>query len=228
MPFALDLKFLLAMLISLLALRTSDAQAGASLLVDDATMTPAGRCQVESWARAYAPGHEVTAVPACNIADTEFGLGISQFGGPSHGPIVALGAKRLFRDFDEQDWGIGASLGVTWDGTRDHLDGWNINIPASFALDAQRHVVLHANLGWNKLRDLGGALTGGLGLELALADPWTFLGEAYADNRGEFTAQLGMRRALGKNASLDLLLGRQDGVTPSHWFTLGFNILLPN
>lgn len=41
----------------------AEARAGGSLFVDDATVTPSGRCQVETWARAYTPGQELTAVP---------------------------------------------------------------------------------------------------------------------------------------------------------------------
>jgi hypothetical protein len=204
------------------------AHAGASLFVDDAATTPEGRCQVEAWARAYAPGQEFTAVPACTHTGTEFGLGASHYTRPSLGPIVNLGAKRLFRDFDQHDWGIGASFGATWNGADDRLDGWNLNLPVSFALDPERRTVVHANLGWSDLRHSPGALTGGLGIERALTEDWTLLAEAYGDHRGGFGTQLGVRRTLGDTASLDLLLGHQDGMRHAPWFTLGFNVLLPN
>ncbi|WP_291067556.1 hypothetical protein [Hydrogenophaga sp.] len=38
-----------------LPLYASVAQAGASLLVDSATITAAGHCQVESWVRMHSP-----------------------------------------------------------------------------------------------------------------------------------------------------------------------------
>jgi hypothetical protein len=205
-----------------------EVQAGASLFVDDAAMTPPGRCQVEAWARAYAPGQELTTVPACTFAGTEFSLGTTHYTHPSHGPIASLGLKRVFRDFDGNDWGIGASIGATWNGAQEGLDGWNLNAPASFVLDDERRTVLHANLGWIDLRSAPGAVTGGIGIERARGDRWTLLGEAYGDHRGTFATQLGVRRAIGDSASLDLLLGHQDGMKHAPWFTLGFNILLPN
>lgn len=224
----MPLPFLLALTGAFLLLLAGDARAGASLTVDDAAVTPHGRCQVEAWARAYAPGQEFTAVPACNWGGTEFGLGVSQYARPSQGPIVNLGLKHLLRDFDQHDWGVGASINTLWNGRHNHHDGWNFNIPASIALDAQRITVVHANLGWNKPRNPRGALTGGLGIERVLNDSWTLLAEAYGDHRGGFGTQLGVRRALGSDASLDLLVGHQDGMRQAPWFTVGFNVLFPD
>lgn len=224
----MPLKCLLAILMAGLLACAFQAHAGASLLVDDAATTPRGSCQVEAWTRAYAPGQELTAVPACTLAGTEYGLGFSHYANPSHGPVISLGLKRLFRDFDQHDWGLGASLGATWSGAHDRIDGWNINLPASFALDAERQTVLHANLGWTELRDTPGALTGGVGVERVLDERWTLLAEAYGDHRGGFATQLGLRRAINDTASLDLLLGHQDDMKHAPWFTLGLNVLLPN
>lgn len=224
----MPLQFLLPLAGIFLLLLASNVRAGASLTVDDATVTPRGRCQVEAWARAYAPGQKLSAAPACNWGGSEFGLGISQYARPSHGPIVNLGLKHLFRDFDEHDWGIGASVGVLWNGRHDHHDGWNVNLPASFALDAQRVAVMHANLGWSKSRDALGALTGGLGIERVFNDSWTLLAEVYGDHRGGFGSQIGVRHALGSDASLDVLWGHQDDMRQTPWLTLGVNVLFPN
>lgn len=205
-----------------------EAQAGASLFVDDAATTPPGRCQVETWARAYLPGQELTVVPACAIAGAEFSLGVTHTASPSHGPIVSPGVKRLFRDVERHDWGIGASLGGTWNGAHDRLEAWALNVPASIALDHDRLTLLHANLGWIESRNTPGALTFGIGIERVLTDRWTLLAEAYGDHRSDRVFQLGARHAIGDSASLDLLLGHQGGMKHSPWFTLGFNVLLPN
>ncbi len=202
------------------------AHAGASLYVDDASVTPRGHCQVESWVRGYAPGTEFASVPACNIRGTEFGLGVNAFGHPSGGPIVNLGVKRTFRDFDAQRWGIAASIGASWDGAHQRFDGWSANVPASVALDADHRTVVHANLGWSKPRHARGRVTRGLGIEQRLDERWSLLGEAYADHTT--VAQIGLRRAIGDSASLDLLAGLRDGTAPASWLTLGFNIALAN
>ncbi|MCD9086757.1 hypothetical protein [Stenotrophomonas sp. SY1] len=207
---------------------SASAWAGASLVVDDATMTPHGHCQVESWARAHAPGQEFSAVPACNWGNTEVGLGLSHYTRPSHGPVASLGLKRLLRDFDQHDWGVGASFGASWDGASNRFDGWNLNLPASVAIDAQRRTVMHANLGWSDSRGDAGAITAGIGLEHVLTERWTLLGELYGDHRGSTGGQFGMRRAIGQATHLDLLIGHQDGLQQAPWLTVGLNVLLPN
>lgn len=213
-------------LAAILFLYAPHARGGASLFVDDATLTPAGRCQVESWARSYHPGYELTAVPACTANGTEWSLGITGAGSPYRGAILAPGIKRVFRDFDTHDWGIGASIGMNWDSRRHRLDGWNANVPASFALDPQRRVVLNANLGWTKARNSRGSLSGGAGVEVALGERWVALAEAYRETR--FAGQLGIRRNLSENASLDLLAGGERGSERGSWVTLGLNVLLPD
>lgn len=211
----------------LLAMLTAETRAGGSLFVDDATVTPSGRCQVETWGRAYSPGQELTAAPACTLAGSELSLGISDFFNPSRGPIAVLGFKRLFRDFDSAPWGLGISLGTIWSADTDRLETWNLIVPYSLALDPERRVALHANLGWNDPRGSRGVILTGLGVEIALAERWLLLGEAIGDTAGGFIAQFGVRHSLTRDLSLDLLVGTQDSLDETPWFTLGFNIVLP-
>lgn len=222
----MSVKYVFAVLLMTLPVCAFRAHAGASLFVDDATVTPPGRCQVESWARTYFPSHETTVVPACNVGGTEFGMGISHYGRPSHGPVFNLGLKHLFRDFGKHAWGVGASLGATWNSEHQDWEGWNLTVPASFSLDPQRRTVVHANIGWNKLRHRDGQLTGGLGIEHVLDERWTMLAEAYADHAA--LAEAGVRRQIGENASFDVLVGHQGGTEAGAWLTVGFNMLLPD
>lgn len=143
------------------------AHAGASLFVDDAATTPDGRCQIESWVRVHAPGRELTAVPACTVAGTELGLGVSHHLQPRSGPVWNVGAKHLFRDFESKAWGIGAALGGTFDADAERWTAWSVNLPVSIALDAVSDI-----------------------------------------------------------ASLDLLVGHQDGLDAGPWLTVGINTLL--
>lgn len=210
----------------LLPLCAFQVHAGASLLVDDAAITPAGHCQVESWARVYSPGQELTAVPACNFHGTEFGLGYSHFTQPQTTHLWNPGVKRLFRDFDTHSWGIGLSAGATWDSGADDWTNWSVNVPASIALDPDRNAVVHANVGWNKAHRRHGSVTTGVGIEVVLDAAWTLLAELHDDHRGTTTSQLGVRRAVGDAATFDLLIA-QDGISNSPWLTLGFNVTFP-
>lgn len=209
--------------IALWPLCALQAHAGASLLVDDATFTPPGHCQVESWVRIHSPGQELTAVPACNFANTEFGIGHSHATTPHSTRSWTPGVKRLLRDFDQHRWGAGVSAGATWQSDTGRWADWSINVPTSFALDPDRNLVLHANLGWTKAEKLPGAMTGGIGLEVALDGAWTLLAETHDQRRGATTTQLGLRRAWGQAGSIDLLVGRE-GSHDNSWLTLGFNV----
>ncbi|NID14099.1 hypothetical protein [Luteibacter yeojuensis] len=217
---------LIPILVGMLSLYASQARGGASLFVDDAGLTPAGRCQVESWVRLYRPAYELDAVPACTVHGIEWSLGVTRSGNPSQGTSLGPGIKRVFRDFDTHDWGVAMSLGANWDSRGRGLDGWNANVPASFALDAGRRVILNTNLGWTKTPGRRGTVTGGAGLEVALGERWIVLAEAYRANR--FAGQVGIRRNLGENVSFDMLAGTGRGTGRPSWITFGLNILLPD
>lgn len=210
----------------IMALHAHQAHAGASLLIDDAAITPAGHCQMESWVRSYSPGHELTAVPACNVAGTEFGLGISHYTRPVSSNIWSIGIKHLFREFDAEHWGVGLSVGATQDDLPTRSTSWSANMPVSLTLDAESRVVLHANLGWAKSHSAPETATGGIGLDIPMTHAWTVIAEIYGDHHGT-AGQLGLRRIVTERMSLDMLIGHQESLSSSPWLTLGLNISLP-
>ncbi|KQQ75718.1 hypothetical protein ASF73_07985 [Xanthomonas sp. Leaf131] len=224
----MSLKLFPALLLALVPMLAFRAQAAASLTTDDAALTPEGRCQVETWLRGARPGREFTAVPACTWAGNEVSLGLSTFTDQAQGGVAAVGVKRLFRDLDQQRWGAAASLGANWDMRRQRLDGWNINVPVSIALDPDRRSLLHLNVGATTPSAAATALTASVGVEHTLGPAWIVLAEAFGDDRGGFGQQAGVRRLLGDRASVDLLAGYQHGGDKSAWVTLGFNLLLPD
>lgn len=203
------------------------AHAGASLYVDDASIVPAGQCQLESWLRAAAPGRELSLVPACHVAGTEFGLGLSDYARPSQTHTAAFGAKRVVHEAASQRWALAASLGANWNASRGEFEGWNFNLPLSVTGDAAGRGHWHFNLGWNAPKHGRDALTAGIGAEFALRSRWTALAEIFADQHGSRVAQLGVRREFDASHSIDLLVGHQNDGARSPWLTLGFNVLLP-
>ena len=202
------------------------ANAGGSLLVDDATITPAGRCQIETWVRAFSPGQELSIAPACNRFDTEFSLGITQFFGPEYGPILSLDAKHLWRDFEGDRFGIGTSAGITYSTETDRIVAWTVNVPASFSLDEEQRLMVHVNLGWLELRGARGRATGGVGIEHALAENFSLIAEFYAQDNGLRVGQLGFNYALSDSMNLDVLIGYDDAIDNAPWVTLGLNVLM--
>lgn len=217
------LRFTLFLFAAALWAHAGAARAGASLYVDDAATVERGRCQLESWLRTAAPARELTLAPACDIAGTEFGLSHSDYAAPHAPAAQSLGAKRVLHA-SPHGWALAAALGATWTGHR--YDGWNLNLPLTLGPDPHGQRVWHVNLGWNQPLRGRARLTGGVGLEQALAQRWTALAELYADPHGDVGGQLGLRRALGEAASLDLLLGDRARDPRGPWLTLGFNFAL--
>jgi len=201
---------------------------GGSLLVDDAAVTPAGHCQLEAWARAYNPGRELTAVPACNHAGTEYSLGVSDFLDPSSGPLFSLGVKRLWRDVDQATVELGASFGAIWNASDSRANTWYFNFPASFALDAEHRGRVHANLGLLDSSTAGRGPTAGLGIELPCDARSLLLAEVYVQPDHFHLGEMGWRHSLTDTVSIDLLVGHQGSGVGNLWFTtVGISVPLP-
>lgn len=213
---------MLAPLLLSVALLPFDTHAAASLLVDDASITDAHRCQLESWVRHTDAGPQWTAVPACTLAATEWSLGLTRAPDTSRLPW-AVGAKRVLIAADQQRWALALGAGI---GDSDGPGGndWNLNLPLTLGLDTQDRVQLHVNLGLAREAGVRGR-TDGIGMQITFDPRWSLLAEIAHDAARDRSMQLGMRRALWPGASLDLLGGRQQQRSgDSHWITLGFNL----
>ncbi len=75
--------------------------AGGAYLVDDASITPAGHCQLESWIQALSGGQSLLATnPACSTGPVECTLGVAAQGHPfQHQEAPAV--KWMLRDPDK-------------------------------------------------------------------------------------------------------------------------------
>lgn len=198
--------------------------AAASLLVDDAGTTPQGTCQLETWTRQHAGPLELTAVPACTLGGTELSLGLSHLRGEGTAPW-ALGAKRTLRHWHDERLQLAASIETAGDVRQGGARGWALNLPLSVALDRHATSVVHVNTGWSRSRHERG-ITVGAGIEIRVAPAWSLLAEQGRDAARQRTSQLGVRRHLRGDASLDLLGGRGHGAAGASWITVGLNLPL--
>ncbi|MGV6494314.1 hypothetical protein ACTUVK_001035 [Stenotrophomonas rhizophila] len=199
--------------------------AAASLLVDDAGITDAQQCQLESWVRHTDAGQEWTAVPACTLADTEWSLGLTRAPGEA-ARHWALGAKHVLVARAPRQWGLALSAGIGGNTYRPRADDWALNLPLTIAPGAQERVQLHLNLGWAKQGAVHGR-TDGIGVEIGMTRRWSLLAETAQDAARERGSQLGLRRVLWPGASVDLLAGHLHRQRDSRWITLGFNLAAP-
>jgi len=203
---------------------SSPLHAAASLLVDDAGTTPQGTCQLESWTRHAASHLELTAVPACTLGGTELSLGLSHLRGEGTLPW-ALGAKRALRHWHDERLQLAASIETAGDVRQAGARSWALNLPLSVALDRQALSAAHFNAGWSRSRHERG-ITLGAGVDIRIAASWSLLAEQARDAARHRSSQLGIRRHLRGEASLDLLAGRADGRTATSWITVGLNLPL--
>ena len=87
--------------------------AGGAYLVDEASVTPAGHCQLESWIQALSGGQSLlTANPACSTGPVEWTLGFAAQAHPfQHQEAPAV--KWMLRDPDKNAWGLTGAITTT-------------------------------------------------------------------------------------------------------------------
>lgn len=206
------------------------AWAARPFVTDDARLTTAGSCQLESWVRTYRHSTELWALPACNPwgnLELTFGGGVAHSDGAGSTHDYVLQLKTLARPLQTNGWGMGFALG-----TLRHpqinpgpnlLGNTYAYIPfsASFADDL---LVVHANLGW--LRDKAtrsDQTTWGLGSEFKLNPRWTLVAESFGTTAGPSWWQAGARYHLAPERwQLDATVGGQSGgSTDTQWLSFG-------
>ena len=131
------------------------AFAARPFVTDDARLTTAGGCQLESWMRIYRIARAMGPA-ACNpTGNLEFTVG-----GGSDAPRrrtrhqrLCFPGKTLFRPLETNDWGIGFAVGTIRhpeiNPGPNMLGNTCAYIPLSVSLNDDK-VILHANLGWLK------------------------------------------------------------------------------
>lgn len=216
----------------LLLLVQVPAEAARPFVTDDARLTTAGSCQVESWTRFYADSTEVWALPACNPGgNLELTLG----GGHAHYREASLPgsedyvvqAKALVKSLDTNGWGWGAAIGTVRhpkvNPGPNLLGNTYVYFPfsASFADD---HVVMHLNAGWLRDRAMSrDRLTWGMGSEINATKRLTIVAESFGDNEAHSYWQTGLRYAIIPGLlQIDGTVGRQTGTDQGNrWISFG-------
>ena len=220
-----------ALLLPILWLCSDLAWAARPLVTDDARLTTAGSCQLESWARIYPDSQEFWALPACNpTGNLEITLG----GGAAKLKDSAgwtddyvLQAKTLFKTLEPNGWGVGAAVG-----TIQHpkinpgpnlLGNHYAYVPLSMSF-ADGVMVVHLNGGW--LRDKATSKdqsTWGVGAELNLDRHLTLIAESFGNSIDRPYWQAGTRYSVIPGLfQIDATMGRQYGTAGDHrWLSFG-------
>ncbi len=207
------------------------AWAARPFVTDDARLTTAGSCQLESWTRFYQESREVWALPACNPTgnlELTLGGGVARADGqPSGTTDYVLQLKTLFKPLSTNGWGIGVAAGTVRHPEitpgPNQLGNNYVYFPASFSLKDDR-LIVHSNLGW--LRDDAtrqDRMTWGLGGEWTLSPRTIFIAETFGDDKSRPYWQSGFRWTVIENLlQLDATVGQQAGSDPAaKWLSFG-------
>lgn len=218
----------LVLVLCLLAM--APAWAARPFVTDDARLTTAGSCQLESWMRSYEHSREVWALPACNPGgNLEFTLGggrARQDAGQATRDYV-LQLKTLFQPLGKEGWAWGLALGRVLhpeiEPGPNQLGNQYAYVPVTVALDQDR-LFLHLNAGW--LRDRASRqdrATWGLGTEYYVQPRLALIAESYGDDRSRPYWQTGLRYSIiPELLQVDTTLGAQhDGGRGSRWLSFG-------
>jgi hypothetical protein len=220
-------------LVCMLGVCTPNAFAARPFVTDDARLTTAGSCQLESWVRVYRDSREIWALPACNpFGNFEItaGGGYARNDGSQGTDDYVLQAKTLFRPLETNGWGFG--LGV---GTVRHpkispgpnlLGNTYAYLPVSFSFDDDR-LIVHTNVGW--LRDRASNnnnMTWGIGGEFQASPRFLLIAETFGDHRNQPYWQIGGRYSIVPNrVQVDTTVGQQlTGPVSSRWLSFGLRL----
>ena len=209
------------------------AHATRPMVVDDASITSPGNCQVESWTQHTASQTEYWAVPACNVGETwELAAGIGRIGPDGPGDTYRSGvvqAKTVFRPLQKNSWGIGLTIANQFRQGAGVAGDLSVLIPVSVSLLDDR-VLAHANVGW--LRAHANGQDDGFwatGAEWAVRPRLTLTLETYGTGRGHGFTQAGARFAvIPDRLALDAGVASRIGhIGAERYFTFGLTLAGP-
>lgn len=206
------------------------AMAARPFVTDDARLTNAGQCQLESWTRRYNNSTENWALPACNPYgnfEVTLGTGVARDAQGIRTQDYILQGKTLFRKLSTDDWGWGIAVGQVRHPAVNPgpnlLGNTYAYIPVSRSFK-QDDIILHLNVGLLKDKATGDhKSTWGLGSELKLSSRLLGIVETFGDNTASPYVQTGFRYAIRPDLfQVDMTVGKQQhGNSDSRWVSIG-------
>jgi hypothetical protein len=218
-----------AFLLTLLCLHDL-LMAARPFVTDDARLTNAGQCQLESWSRKYRSSTEYWALPACNPFgnfEVSLGTGVAYDAQGVRSQDYIIQGKTLVRKLSTDDWGWGVAFGRVMHPAvhpgPNLLGNTYAYIPVSRSWK-QDDIIVHVNVGWLKDKaSRENKMTWGLGSEFKLTPQLTGIAEAFGDRTAPPYAQAGFRYAIRPDLfQIDMTWGRQQHDTgDNRWLSFG-------
>ncbi len=208
------------------------AWAARPFVTDDARLTTAGSCQLESWTRIYRDSTELWALPACNPGgnlELTVGGGHAMYEeqGRSPNSDYVFQAKTLLRKLETNDFGYGIAVGTVRHPAVNPgpnlMGNTYVYLPISKSM-ADDLLVIHLNTGWLRERGTNRNLaTWGVGTEWNVSERITWMAEAFGDSNPNTYWQAGGRFSLiPRLLQIDTTVGQSAGSAhTSRWVSFG-------
>jgi len=202
------------------------------MVTDDARLTDAGACQLESWVHGHRNDREFWALPACNpFGNLELTAGGAQAyaDGQRQSSARVVQLKTLLKPLASHGYGIGLAAGYAVQPGDAHSGAPYVYVPISASL-ADDRLVIHANLGHTRERESRrNSQTWGLGGEWQTTPRLFAIAETYGQDRGSPFVQAGLRYwLLPERVQVDTTWGSQLGrIHEQRWISLGLRLISP-
>jgi hypothetical protein len=208
------------------------SHAARPMTTDDARLTDAGACQVESWVHIHGSQRELWALPACNPGgnfELTLGGALSHRGSDQERGAQVIQGKTLFKPLTTNGYGIGIAAGYATQPGSAHSGHPYFYVPVSFSL-ADDLAVVHTNLGYTRERENHeNRLTWGVGGEIQLSAQNYLIAETYGQDKGSPFYQIGLRHWIVPNhVQIDTTIGSRFGqFSEERWLSIGLRLISP-
>lgn len=193
-------------------------------MVDDASITPAGKCQAQSWFQIVSGGEKtLNTLPACSTGPVEWSLGLGAQNRPyEHQESPAI--KWMIRDPDQHALGVAANIGVTWG--NGHVLNRNAYVALTWTPDEARRWAISSDIGSVYARGSSWNTLAGVAVRYKLMDALAVTVERMQHWNGGANTQAGLRWTFHNGDSVDVIAGKSEATAHDRWITMGLNVAL--
>jgi hypothetical protein len=209
------------------------AFAARPLVTDDARIVDPRSCQLESFYKHNADGHEAWALPGCNpFGNLELTIGGNRMTGPEPESHLIVQGKTVIRVVEPNNWGLALAAGAvdtTSPGNTRRFGTLYAYAPLTFSV-ADDRFLFHLNAGVERDRSASETrFTWGVANETVLTSRIALVAETFGNDRENPFWQAGARVwIVPGRVQIDATRGGQfraggDGL----WWSIGLRLLSP-
>lgn len=194
--------------------------AGGHHAIDDAALLDPGQCQLETWWDRETGGARTLlhAGPGCRLGPVEIGASLDHTRLDYAGSTAIAGLQVKWARKLDDHWSVGIAAGTSAQGRAPRYVGSTVIVPITW--QATSTLLAHANIGRDFRRGEADTFRGGVAVEWAPLNKWSFVAEHFKEFGSSFRRG-GVRWTLSPAASIDLSRARATSANSAAWWTLG-------